>query len=204
VPGLTNGGAPWRHNNNLPVASPTASTLTSAAADAATGIPAGTLDQITHADINVSSHDCNFCHTQRASRQLPACKAGNGRSRVPRELHVCEPTGEIRHDGACSNCHITSNPRDVFTAFDHSAFSATPGPGLQLVPLVAGTATATAANWLWSCRNSRDRDIDELGLRFPDFKYRYLRASKPEHLYELCACHAAPIIRTSSISTMTG
>ena len=42
--------------------------------------PAGTLDQIIHADVNVTGHDCNFCHTQvgRLDRR-PASPARSGR-----------------------------------------------------------------------------------------------------------------------------
>src|SRR6267378_6438599 len=51
--GLTNGGGSVAGtNNNLPVGLTNSSIVTSAAADSTTSIPAGTLDQITHADVN--------------------------------------------------------------------------------------------------------------------------------------------------------
>src|SRR5437870_6718292 len=149
--GLTNGGGSVvGTNNNLPVGLTNSSTVTSAAADAAAGIPAGTYDQITHTDINVSSHDCNFCHTQKGVSTVASVQ---GREWAQAAFHAnftsANPLVMNGTTVRCSNCHMNIKPGATFTAFDHSDFSATPGTqDCSSCHSWPGTGTATASNWL--------------------------------------------------------
>ena len=149
--GLTNGGGSVAGtNNNLPVGLTNSSTVTSAAADAAAGIPAGTYDQITHTDINVSSHDCNFCHTQKGVSTVAGVQ---GREWAQAAFHAnftsANPLVMNGTTGRCSNCHMNTKPGATFTAFDHSTFSATSGTqDCSSCHSWPGTGTATASNWL--------------------------------------------------------
>jgi len=149
--GLTNGGGSVAGtNNNLPVGLTNSSTVTSAAADSTTGVPAGTLDQITHSDINVSSRDCNFCHTQKGVSTVSVVQ---GREWAQAGFHASfTPANSLlmnRTTGRCSNCHMNVKPGATFTAFDHSTFSAAPGTqDCSSCHSWPGTGTATTANWL--------------------------------------------------------
>src|SRR5262249_8808332 len=58
-------------NNNMPSGLTASNTLTSASSDPTTGIPAGTHDQITHADVNVTGLDCDACHRQAGPSSTP-------------------------------------------------------------------------------------------------------------------------------------
>jgi hypothetical protein len=149
--GLTNGGGSVAGtNNNLPVGLTNSSTVTAAAADVATGIPAGTHDQITHTDINVSGHDCNFCHTQKGVSTVAGVQ---GKEWAQAGFHAnftsANPLVMNGTTGRCSNCHMNIKPGATFTAFDHSTFSATPGTqDCSSCHSWPGTGTATASNWL--------------------------------------------------------
>jgi len=149
--GLTNGGGSVAGtNNNLPVGLTNSSTVTSAAADSTTGVPAGTLDQITHTDINVSSHDCNFCHTQKGVSTVAGVQ---GREWAQAGFHAnftsANPLAMNGTTGRCSNCHMNVKPAASFPLFDHSTFSATSGTqDCSACHSWPGTGTATAANWL--------------------------------------------------------
>src|SRR5262249_8528465 len=123
--GLTNGGGSVvGTNNNLPVGLTNSNMVTSAAADATTGIPAGTRDQITHTDINVSGHDCNFCHTQQGVSTVSGVQ---GKEWAQANFHTSftttNPLVMNGSTGRCSNCHMNVKPGASF-AFDHSAFTA--------------------------------------------------------------------------------
>ena len=149
--GLTNGGGSVAGtNNNLPVGLTNSSTVTSAAADAATGIPAGTHDQITHTDINVSARDCNFCHRQAG---VSTAVGVQGAEWAQASFHVnfgpANPLVMNGTTGRCSSCHMNIKPGATFTAFDHNSFSAAPGTqDCSSCHSWPGTAAATAANWL--------------------------------------------------------
>jgi hypothetical protein len=148
--GLTNGGGSVAGtNNNLPVGLTNSSTVTSAAADSTTGVPAGTLDQITHADINVSSHDCNFCHTQQGVSTVAGVQ---GKEWAQASFHASftstNPLVMNGTTGRCSNCHMNVKPGASF-AFDHSTFSAASGSqDCSSCHSWPGTGTPVAANWL--------------------------------------------------------
>jgi len=149
--GLTNGGgAVAGTNNNLPVGLTNSSTVTSAAADVATGIPAGTHDQITHTDINVSARDCNFCHRQAG---VSTAVGVQGAEWAQAGFHVnfgpASPLVMNGTTGRCSSCHMNIKPGATFTAFDHSTFSATPGTqDCSSCHSWPGTGPTTASNWL--------------------------------------------------------
>src|SRR6266851_2973197 len=149
--GLTNGGGSVAGtNNNLPVGLTNSSTVTSAVADSTTGVPAGTLDQITHADINVSSRDCNFCHTQKGVSTVAGVQ---GREWAQASFHAsftsANPLVMNGTTGRCSDCHMNVKPAASFTLLDHSTFSATPGTqDCSTCHSWPGTGRATAANWL--------------------------------------------------------
>jgi hypothetical protein len=148
--GLTNGGGSVAGtNNNLPVGLTNSSTVTSAAADSTTSIPAGTLDQITHADVNVSGHDCNFCHTQQGVSTVAGVQ---GEEWAKASFHASftstNPLVMNGTTGRCSNCHMNVKPGASF-AFDHSAFTAASGSqDCGSCHSWPGTGTPTAANWL--------------------------------------------------------
>ena len=150
--GLTNGGGSVAGtNNNLPVGLTNSSNVTSAAADAATGIPAGTHDQITHADINVSSRDCSFCHTQKGVSTVAGVQGSEwAKAAFHANFTSTNPLVMNGTTGRCSNCHMNIKPGATFTAFDHSPFSATPGSqDCNTCHSWPGTGTATtASNWL--------------------------------------------------------
>jgi hypothetical protein len=145
--GLTNGGgATPGANNNLPAGLTASSTATSAASDATTGIPAGTLCQITHADVNVTGHDCNFCHTQ-------AGVSGSGAEWAQAKFHAsfkaANPLVMNGGSGRCSNCHLNLKPGAGFPLYDHTALSAAAGTqDCTACHTWPGTGTASAPNWL--------------------------------------------------------
>ena len=147
--GLTNGGGSVAGTkNNLPAGLTNSSKLTTASA--ATGIPAGTHDQITHADVNVSARDCNFCHTQAGISTVAGVK---GQEWAQASFHVkftsANPLVMNGTTGRCSSCHMNVKPGATFTAFDHSAFSATSGSqDCSSCHSWPGTGTASTPNWL--------------------------------------------------------
>src|SRR6266403_1710127 len=148
--GLTNGGGSVAGtNNNLPVGITNSNTVTSAAADSTTGIPTGTLDQITHTEINVSSHDCNFCHSQQGVSTVAGVQ---GKEWAQANFHMSftstNPLVMNGSTGRCSNCHMNVRPGASF-AFDHSTFTAAAGSqDCGSCHSWPGTATPATANWL--------------------------------------------------------
>ncbi len=148
--GLTNGGGSVAGtNNNLPVGLTNSNTVTSAAADLTTGIPAGTRLQITHADINVSSHDCNFCHTQQGVSTVAGVQ---GKEWAQANFHMSfsstNPLVMNGSTGRCSNCHMNIRPGASYS-FDHSTFTAAAGSqDCGSCHSWPGTGTPAIANWL--------------------------------------------------------
>jgi cytochrome c551/c552 len=149
--GLTNGGGSVAGTkNNLPVGLTNSSLLTTASANATTGIPAGTHDQITHTDVNVSARDCNFCHTQKG---VSTAAGVQGQEWAQAGFHVkftsANPLVMNGTTGRCSSCHMNVKPGATFTAFDHSTFSsATGSQDCSSCHSWPGTGTASSANWL--------------------------------------------------------
>ncbi len=147
--GVTNGGGTQLGtNNNLPVGLTNSTLVTSAGAG--TGVPAGTLSQLTHADVNVTGHDCNFCHTQVGISSVTGVK---GKEWAQAQFHAKFTGGASLvmngTTGRCSNCHMNVRPTAVFAAQDHSTFTATSGTqDCSACHSWPGTGTASAPNWL--------------------------------------------------------
>ena len=149
--GLDNGGGSVAGtNNNLPSGLTDSSTTTSAVADTTTGVPPGTRDQIAHQDVNVSGHDCNFCHTQAGRSTVPGVQAREwAQAGFHASFAAVSPLVLDGTTGRCSNCHMNVKPTAAFAAFDHSPF--TPTSGTQDCASChswPGTGTASSPNWL--------------------------------------------------------
>jgi len=147
--GLVNGGGGTSGaKNNLPSGLTNSTMATTASA--ATGIPSTTLAQISHDDINVTSHDCNYCHTQ-----VGVAPAGpiQGKEWAQARFHLSFPPSSQPAmngtSGRCSNCHMNDNPKSSYTTFNHSNFnnssSSTDCSSCHTYP---GTGTVGAPNWL--------------------------------------------------------
>jgi cytochrome c551/c552 len=149
--GVSNGGgATAGTNNNLPVGLTSSTTVTSAAKDTTTGIAAGTLDQISHADVNVTGHDCAFCHTQVG----PSTAAGvQGKEWAQAKLHAnfnaANPLVANGTTGRCSGCHLNVKPGASFTAQSHAAYTNASGStDCASCHSWPGAGGAAAPNWL--------------------------------------------------------
>ncbi|HET6438636.1 MAG TPA: cytochrome c3 family protein [Anaeromyxobacter sp.] len=149
--GLANGnGSTPGTSNNLPAGLTNSSTLTTASGDSSTGVPAGTYDQIIHNDVNVSGHDCNFCHTQVG----PSTVAGiAGKEWAQAKFHASfSPVYQLTMNGTtgrCSNCHLNVKPGPGFGGQDHSGFTSSPGStDCSACHTWPGTGSAAAPNWL--------------------------------------------------------
>jgi hypothetical protein len=136
--GVTGVGGDGDHNN-LPSGLTNSSTFTTASNDATTGVPANTPDQIDHKDINVSSHQCNFCHTQVGTTWAQASFHSNFNAANPLLMNATT--------GRCSNCHVNVKPHAGF-ATDHSTFTATSTEDCATCHAWPGTGTAGSPNWL--------------------------------------------------------
>jgi hypothetical protein len=149
--GLANGGGSVTGtNNNLPGGITSSSTVTSAASDPTTGIPPGTRDQISHADINVFGRDCNACHTQ-AGVSTAAGVAGKewAQASFHANLTGATPLTMNGTTGRCSNCHLNVKPTATFRPLDHSSFTNAPGSqDCASCHAFPGTGTPAAPNWL--------------------------------------------------------
>jgi len=149
--GLTNGGGSVAGTkNNLPVGLTNSAMLTMASGNATTGVPAGTHDQISHTDVNVSGHDCNFCHTQAGVSTVAGIQ---GQEWAQASFHVkftsASPLVMNGTTGRCSNCHLNVKPGPTFTTFDHSTFTATSGtPDCSTCHSWPGSGTAQSPSWL--------------------------------------------------------
>jgi hypothetical protein len=138
------------HANSTPTGTTNSTTPTSAQTGSSTGIAAGSMAQFTHADGNVSGRECNFCHTQNG----PSTQAGvQGKEWTQAKFHATFTSGTNpplldTTTGRCSNCHLTEKPASVYTAFDHSGLTNTPGSeDCASCHTFPGTGTVTSANW---------------------------------------------------------
>jgi hypothetical protein len=139
------------HANSQPDGTTSSTTATSAPTGSSTGIPAGTLAAINHGDVNVTGHDCNFCHTQNG----PSTKAGvQGKEWAQASFHAnftsaANPLVMNKTTGRCSTCHLAEKPGAAYTAQDHSAFTGASGSDdCSSCHTFPGTGTVTAPNWL--------------------------------------------------------
>jgi hypothetical protein len=110
--------------NNLPATLTNSSVLTTASNDAATGISAGTFDQISHADVNVSGHDCGFCHTQAGASTAAGVQGKEWAQAVFHSSFTATAPLDMV-SGRCSNCHLNLKPGAGFTAYSHAALGPT-------------------------------------------------------------------------------
>jgi hypothetical protein len=148
--GLGNGSTTPGTNNNMPSGLTDSSTLTTASDDPTTGVPAGTYDQISHADVNVIVLDCNACHTQVGPSNTPGIQ---GAEWAQASFHAnFTGVSTLIMDGTtgrCSNCHMNVKPGANFTAEDHSSFTDVSGSqDCSSCHTWPGTGSATAPNWL--------------------------------------------------------
>ncbi len=128
--------------NNLPSGLTSSSTTTTAS----TG--AGLKDQITHADVNATGHDCNFCHTQKGASSTASIQGKEWQqASFHKNFTAASPLVINTTTGRCSNCHLNVRPGSGFTP-DHSAFMATSGStDCSSCHSYPGTSTTTP-NWL--------------------------------------------------------
>lgn len=144
-----NGGVPGA-GNNLPAGLTSSAMVSSAAGDPASGVPAGTHDQISHADVNVTGHDCAFCHTQAGPSTAPGVQGAEwAQARLHASFSNATPLVLDGAAGRCSNCHLGVKPAAGMTAQDHSAFTAAAGTqDCSACHAWPGTGTPAAPNWL--------------------------------------------------------
>ena len=139
-------GAPGGAQNNLPVGLTSSRTVTSASTS--TGVPSGTRDQITHADANVTRHDCNFCHTQNG----PSTTTGvTGKEWAQASFHTRFSAGDpLIANGTtarCSSCHLNVKPGPGYVV-DHAAFTAISGSvDCAACHAWPGTGSSSSPNW---------------------------------------------------------
>ena len=150
--GLANGGGSTPGTrDNLPSGLTNSITVSSAAGAASTGVPAGTLDQINHADINVTNAaECSLCHTQTGTSTTAGVQ---GKEWAQASFHKNFGAGNALlmngTTGRCSNCHLNVKPTAAFTTFDHSTFTDVSGSAdCATCHAFPGTGTAAAPNWL--------------------------------------------------------
>lgn len=146
--GLTNGnGSTVGTGNNMPAGLNDSSTVTTASA--ATGVPAGTKDQLTHTDPNVTSHECRFCHTQAGVSTTPGVQGKEwAQAKFHTSFNTANPLVINGTTARCSNCHMNVKPGASYAAQDHSAFTTTSTQDCSACHSYPGTGTVTAANWL--------------------------------------------------------
>jgi hypothetical protein len=113
-------------------------------------VPAGTLDQIIHSDLNVSGRDCNFCHTQAGTSSVAGIQGKEwAQAKLHANFNAANPLIINGTTGRCSNCHLNVKPTAVFTAQDHGAFTSASGTtDCGSCHSYPGTGTSTSPNWL--------------------------------------------------------
>jgi hypothetical protein len=144
--GLTNGnGSVQGTKNNLPAGVSASATKTTAGTT--TGVPAATLAQFTHADVNVSSKDCNVCHSApTATTPLPVNKEW---AQATFHSHfIGTPLVMNGTTGRCSSCHVGEKPTAAAFTPSHSGFTTTSAQDCASCHKYGGTGTNAAPNWL--------------------------------------------------------
>ncbi len=105
-------------------------------ASASTG-RAGEHAQISHAQQDVASRDCSFCH-------VAPVDAGTTFAGAKMHVHF---TGAVALTGRCSACHLNLKPVATYPGHDHSAYSDTSPTDCRACHAWPGTGTPTAPNW---------------------------------------------------------
>jgi hypothetical protein len=148
--GLTNGGGTLPGtNNNMPAGVTDSKTLSPVSSIPNSGVPAGTYARITHADLNATGKDCNFCHTQVGASTSPGI-AGNEWEQA--SFHVkftsANPLTVNGTTARCSNCHLAEKPGAAYTAYNHTALTGASGStDCASCHAWPGTGTTTNPNW---------------------------------------------------------
>jgi hypothetical protein len=147
--GLTNGGgAVPGTNNNLPAGLTNSRTISPVGQVPNSGVPAGTADQLTHADVNVSARDCNFCHTQVGAVTPGPTGAEWKQASFHTRFNAANPLQMNGSTGRCSNCHLNLKPGAAYTAYNHTALTAAAGTtDCASCHSWPGTGTSAAPNW---------------------------------------------------------
>lgn len=130
-------------NNNLPTGNTNSRTTTTASTSP------GVKDQVNHADVNVTGHDCNFCHTQKGTSTMSGVMGQEWKqAQFHRNFTAASPLVMNTTTGRCSTCHFALKPGPSFTTFDHSTYTNTSGtPDCSSCHSWPGTSTTTP-NWL--------------------------------------------------------
>ncbi|MGE0784224.1 MAG: hypothetical protein AB7S26_00950 [Sandaracinaceae bacterium] len=141
--GLTNGlGMTVGTNNNMPAGVNDTASIT--VAPAATGI-AGRHDQIDHSDINVTGHDCNFCHTEVGPAASGAARGHEWAQGSFHDRFSGSSTLLINGTtGRCDHCHANLRPTMTIDAFSHSGIGTSDCSQCHSFP---GTGSITNPNW---------------------------------------------------------
>ena len=150
--GLTNGGGSVAGTkNNLPAGLTSSTMPTTAPTGSSTGIPAGTLAQIAHTDVNVTGHDCGFCHTQ-AGASTVAGTTGKEWAQARFHANFTAAASALVINGTtgrCSNCHMNDKPGAAYAGQDHSTFTNASGStDCSSCHSFPGTGSVSAPNWL--------------------------------------------------------
>ena len=149
--GVSNGGgAAAGTNNNLPSGLTNSTMVTSAATDTTTGVAAGTFDQINHADVNVTAHDCSFCHTQVGPSTVSGVAGREwAQAKFHQNFNAANALVANGTTGRCSNCHLNVKPAASYPGQSHTAFTSASGStdcgSCHSWPGSGGTASP---NWL--------------------------------------------------------
>jgi hypothetical protein len=140
--GTTNGkGTTIGTNNNLPTG------LTSSRTTTTSSTAPGAKDQITHADLNVTSHDCSFCHTQKGTSSASGVMGVEWKQATfHRNFTTSSPLVLNGGTARCSNCHVNVRPGTGFNP-DHTGYTATSAKDCGDCHAWPGTSTGTP-NWL--------------------------------------------------------
>jgi hypothetical protein len=115
--------------------------------DANTGVPPKTPDQIDHKDVNVTSHNCNFCHTQLGTSTVSGIQGKEwAQASFHANFNAANPLTMNATTGRCSNCHMNVKPGSNFGT-DHSTFTATSTEDCATCHSWPGNGTAASPNW---------------------------------------------------------
>lgn len=140
---VCHGGTPPGTNNNLPSGLTDSTTVTTSSAAAA-----GTRDQITHSDLNVTKFECNFCHTQVGRSTTPGVQGKEwAQARFHRSFTSSNPLVTNGTTARCSNCHMNVKPGASYTDFDHAPYTSTSTQDCSACHAWPGT-NPTTPNWL--------------------------------------------------------
>ncbi|MFO0584349.1 MAG: hypothetical protein U0229_18900 [Anaeromyxobacter sp.] len=147
--GTSNGnGAVQGTGNNLPAG--VTDSLTKTTASAASGVASTVLARIDHANSNVTTHECSFCHTQAGTSTAAGIQGKEwAQARFHASFTTTAPYVKNATTGRCSACHLNERPGATFAGQDHSTFTnASTTKDCGECHDWPGTGSASAPNWL--------------------------------------------------------